>query len=148
MLGMRSAPGCAARAPPSFGRSYPISEFLNQYIRPMATFIEQLSRTLLQQYGAQIGEICVVFPSRRAGVFMQDSIATASPTATWAPALFAIEDFVPLLHQSNILDPISLTFELFPVYQELFPNETFDQFYAWGQLMVADFEEPPTTTSR
>ena len=48
---------------------------------------------------------------------------------------------MPRLHQANILDPISLTFELFPIYQQLFPNETFDQFYAWGQLMVTDFEE-------
>jgi RecB family exonuclease len=107
----------------------------------MTTFIQQLSRELLQTYGAQLGEICVVFPSRRACVFMQDSIANEAATATWAPALYAIEDFVPTLQSLNVLDPISLTFELFPVYQALFPHETFDQFYAWGQLMVADFEE-------
>ncbi len=107
----------------------------------MTTFIQQLSHELLQTYGAQLGEICVVFPSRRACVFMQDSIAKEAATATWAPALYAIEDFVPTLQSLNVLDPISLTFELFPVYQSLFPNETFDQFYAWGQLIVADFEE-------
>ncbi len=107
----------------------------------MPTFIQQLSRELLATYGKTIGEICVVFPSRRACVFMQDSIAKASATATWAPALYAIEDFVPTLQSVNVLDPISLTFELFPIYQTLFPNETFDQFYAWGQLMVADFDE-------
>jgi ATP-dependent helicase/nuclease subunit B len=107
----------------------------------MPTFIQQLSRELLDRFGAGLGEICVVFPSRRACVFMQDGIAKSAGKATWAPALYAIEDFVPLLHATNILDPISLTFELFPIYQQLFPNETFDQFYAWGQLMVADFEE-------
>lgn len=111
------------------------------YLRPMGTFIEHLSRELLQTYGGKIGEVCVVFPSRRACVFMQDSIAKEAPTATWAPALYAIEDFVPLLHATNVLDPISLTFELFPIYQSLFPHEGFDQFYTWGQMIVADFDE-------
>ena len=107
----------------------------------MPTFIQQLSRELLATHGKTIGELCIVFPSRRACVFMQDSVAQASATATWAPALYAIEDFVPTLQSVNVLDPISLTFELFPIYQTLFPNENFDQFYAWGQLMVADFDE-------
>lgn len=107
----------------------------------MSSFIAQLSQTLLQQYQGGLGDLCVVFPSRRACAFMQASIAQHSPQATWSPALYAIEDFVPRLVQATILDPISLTFELWPIYQATFPDETFDQFYAWGQLMVMDFNE-------
>ncbi|HEX2901003.1 MAG TPA: hypothetical protein VHS96_14895, partial [Bacteroidia bacterium] len=107
----------------------------------MASFIEQLSQTLIQIHGAHLGELCVVFPSRRACAFMEASIGRHIPHATWSPAMYSIEDFVPRLLQTNILDPISLTFELWPIYQQAFPNETFDQFYAWGQLIVNDFNE-------
>jgi hypothetical protein len=113
----------------------------NAYLRSMASFIEQLSLTLIQTHGAHLGELCVVFPSRRACAFMEASLAKHIPHATWAPKMYSIEDFVPQLQQVNILDPISLTFELWPIYKQAFPNETFDQFYAWGQLIVADFNE-------
>ncbi|MBL0015420.1 MAG: PD-(D/E)XK nuclease family protein [Bacteroidetes bacterium] len=72
---------------------------------------------------------------------MEASLAKHIPHATWAPKMYSIEDFVPQLQQVNILDPISLTFELWPIYKQAFPNESFDQFYAWGQMIVADFNE-------
>jgi hypothetical protein len=107
----------------------------------MPSFIEQLSQTLIQTHGEHLGELCIVFPSRRACAFMEASLAKHIPHATWSPKMYSIEDFVPQLQQVNILDPISLTFELWPIYKLAFPNETFDQFYAWGQMIVADFNE-------
>lgn len=107
----------------------------------MSTFIDKLRQAVLEKYSSELGKICIVFPSKRACAFMEDQFKQNLPKASWSPTLVAIEDFVPQLHRATLLDPVSLTFELFPIYHEAFPEESFDQFYAWGQLMIADFDE-------
>ncbi|MFN8396309.1 MAG: PD-(D/E)XK nuclease family protein [Bacteroidia bacterium] len=107
----------------------------------MPGFIEQLGRALLDKYGKDLGEICVVFPSKRACVFLEAELARISPTSSWSPQILAIEDFITQLVPSRMLDTLSLTFELWPLYHKLFSHETFDSYYSWGQLIVQDFEE-------
>lgn len=107
----------------------------------MPGFIEQLGRRLQETYGKELGEICVVFPSRRACVFLEAELARISPTSTWSPQILAIEDFITQLVPQRMLDTLSLTFELWPLYHKLFSHETFDSYYSWGQLIVQDFEE-------
>lgn len=107
----------------------------------MTSFIGKLSETLLEDFGAELGEICVVFPSRRACVFFKDHLSKQLDRPTWAPGVFAIEDFIKEIHPRTLLDQVSLTFELYPIYQTQFPDEAFDKFYSWGTMLIGDFEE-------
>ncbi|MFM7217437.1 MAG: PD-(D/E)XK nuclease family protein, partial [Bacteroidota bacterium] len=38
-------------------------------------------------------------------------------------------------------DAVTQLFELFDVYRQHFPEETFDHYYPWGEVMLKDFEE-------
>lgn len=107
----------------------------------MTSFIEQLVRELKEKYGKDLGELCVVFPSRRACVFFKDALQRSLSSPSWSPGVFAIEDFAREVHPRTILDQVSLTFELYPLYREHFPDEPFDKYYSWGSTLVADFDE-------
>lgn len=107
----------------------------------MTSFIAQLVQDLKEKYGDDLGELCVVFPSRRACVFFRDTLQKSLSGASWAPGIFAIEDFVREIHPRTILDQVSLTFELYPLYKIHFPDEPFDKYYSWGSMLVADFDE-------
>ncbi|MEM7035735.1 MAG: PD-(D/E)XK nuclease family protein, partial [Bacteroidota bacterium] len=107
----------------------------------MQSFIGQLVDALLAQYPQDIGDIVIVFPSRRACVFFKDYLLKAIDKPMWAPAVYAIEDFVKEIHPNAILETVSLTFEFYPIYQTVFPNEPFDKFYSWGTMLISDFDE-------
>ncbi|HHG83398.1 MAG TPA: hypothetical protein ENJ82_01510, partial [Bacteroidetes bacterium] len=107
----------------------------------MKSFIGQLVDSLLKQHGESLDQICVVFPSRRACVFFKDYLVRNIDRPMWAPAVYSIEDFVKELQQVVVLESLSLTFELYPIYKEVFPDEPFDKFYSWGKMLVADFDE-------
>lgn len=83
----------------------------------------------------------MVFPSRRATVFFKDALRRQNQALTSMPAVLAFEDFVRELSRKTIVDKVSQTFELYPFYKEVFPDEPFDKFYSWGSIMVSDFDE-------
>jgi CRISPR/Cas system-associated exonuclease Cas4 (RecB family) len=107
----------------------------------MKPFIGELAEALLEKHGDNLDNVCVVFPSRRACVFFKDYLVKKIDRPMWAPAVYAIEDFVRELQPVIVLESLSLTFELYPIYREIFPDEPFDQFYSWGKMLVADFDE-------
>lgn len=107
----------------------------------MNSFIGKLVDALVAEHGQSLDSLCVVFPSRRACVFFKEALRRKIAQATWAPAVYAIEDFVREIHPVTILDNVSLTFELYPIYKDVFPHEPFDKFYSWGSMLISDFDE-------
>ncbi|MBK8362137.1 MAG: PD-(D/E)XK nuclease family protein [Bacteroidetes bacterium] len=59
----------------------------------------------------------------------------------WSPQIFSIQDYLLKLADANIPDQITLLFELYEVYHHYFPNEEFDAFYPWGELLIKDFDD-------
>lgn len=107
----------------------------------MQSFLDQLVVELNARFPGNLDQLCIVFPSRRASVFFQDALEKRLEGPAWSPEIYAIEDFVRELSDLTLLDPVSLAFELYPIYQEAYPEEPFDKFYSWGALMVSDFDE-------
>jgi RecB family exonuclease/AraC-like DNA-binding protein len=107
----------------------------------MKPFIGELADALLDRHGDNLDNVCVVFPSRRACVFFKDYLVKQIDRPMWAPAVYAIEDLVRELQQVIVIESLSLTFEFYPIYREVFPDEPFDKFYSWGKMLVSDFDE-------
>ncbi|MBK8586411.1 MAG: hypothetical protein IPN88_13675 [Bacteroidetes bacterium] len=59
----------------------------------------------------------------------------------WSLQIFSIQDYLLKLADANIPDQITLLFELYEVYHHYFPNEEFDAFYPWGELLIKDFDD-------
>jgi len=108
----------------------------------MATFLEEVSTTVLAKYGSELERLTVVFPNRRAGLFFQQSLARQVQQTSWAPRIITFEELVAELSGLRTPDHLTLLFQLYQVFvQKSGSSETFDHFYFWGDLLLRDCDE-------
>jgi CRISPR/Cas system-associated exonuclease Cas4 (RecB family) len=107
-----------------------------------SSFLEQLADYLLEKYGGKLGEVGILFPNRRAGVFFKNYISRKTSAAMWLPDIYTISGFMEGLSSLELADPLELSFEMYRVYSKLQKNpESFDEFFYWGEMMIADFDD-------
>lgn len=111
----------------------------------MDTFLDRLVDDLLKKHANDISGLCLVFPTRRAGLYFKKRYAARLSSPAWAPTVYSIEDFVQALSPYQIGDELDLIFGLYNIYREYFPGETFDKFYPWGVMLMKDFNEVDTS---
>ena len=107
----------------------------------MSTFLKDLAAEFNSHFQNQSDSVCIVFPTRRAGLFFQKELAAQASVPIWSPKIYSIQDFLLELCKPTIPDQITLLFELFEVYHQHFPNEDFDRYYPWGELLLKDFDD-------
>ncbi len=108
----------------------------------MPSFLEEVSIELLKKHAGHLGDLTVVFPNRRAGLFFREILSRRVTEPGWSPRLLTFTDLVGELSPLHCPDKLTLIFILYRVYvAESGSKETFDQFYFWGELLIADFEE-------
>lgn len=106
-------------------------------------FLEKIADEVLNQFEGKLGDIAIVFPSRRAGLFFKKIIKEKLNAISWEPKITTIEDFVFELNDLELIDNITLLFEFYEVYKktEIQEQESFDQFVSWASSLLQDFEE-------
>ena len=109
----------------------------------MNTFLEHVAADLLKKYGNDMAHIAVVFPNKRAALFLNQALARLAAGPVWSPAYITISDFFRQHSGLTIADPIKSICDLYKSYVEVTgnTNETLDHFYGWGQLLLADFDD-------
>lgn len=108
----------------------------------MQTFVEKVADNVLLKYGSQTGELTVVFPNRRAGVFFREALARQAQGVLWSPRILAFEDFIRELSPLQCADQLTLVYTLYDVFQHITRRgESLDQFYHWGTMLLHDFSE-------
>ena len=109
----------------------------------MNTFLEHVAVDLLKKYGNDMAHIAVVFPNKRAALFLNQALARLADGPVWSPAYITISDFFRQHSELTIADPIKSICDLYKSYVEVTgnTNETLDHFYGWGQLLLADFDD-------
>ncbi len=108
----------------------------------METFIRLTATDLIRRFGTNLRNVTVVFPNKRAGLFMNQQLAAASARPVWAPRYRTISELFDLLSDFNRCDDIQAVCELYDIYARLVPDpESVDRFYGWGEIMLADFDD-------
>ena len=109
----------------------------------MNTFLEHVAADLLKKYGNDMAHIAVVFPNKRAALFLNQALARLADGPVWSPAYITISDFFRQHSELTIANPIKSICDLYKSYVEVTgnTNETLDHFYGWGQLLLADFDD-------
>lgn len=108
----------------------------------MKTFLEYVAEDILKKYGSDLSRIAVVFPNKRASLFLNSQLAKLSDAPIWSPAYMTISDLFRQHGQYAIADPIKLVCDLYKSYISITGlNESLDHFYSWGQLLLADFDD-------
>jgi hypothetical protein len=108
----------------------------------MKTFLEYVAEDILQKYGSDLSRIAVVFPNKRAALFLNQYLASKSDSPIWSPAYITISDLFRNYSQRTVADPIKLVCDLHKSFvSQTGINESLDHFYSWGQLLLADFDD-------
>lgn len=108
----------------------------------MSKFLQDLANDIYQQYGKEMSNVKVIFPNRRAGLFFQQHLSKLIENPVWSPEVLSIDDFVENFCSWQKADKLSLIFELYDTYTQVNPtDETFDQFYFWGEMLLKDFDD-------
>ena len=108
----------------------------------MKSFLEYVAADLLRKYGTNLSRIAVVFPNKRAALFLNEHLARLAGKPLWSPAYITISDLFRSHSQRQVADPIQLVCELHECFTQCTGiDETLDHFYGWGQLLLSDFDD-------
>ena len=108
----------------------------------MKSFLESVAEDLLNRYGTNLSRVAVVFPNKRASLFLNEHLARLAGRPVWSPAYITISDLFRSHSRLKVADPILLVCELHKCFTQCTGiNESLDHFYGWGQLLLADFDD-------
>ncbi|HAT61722.1 MAG TPA: nuclease [Prevotella sp.] len=108
----------------------------------MNTFLNYIAKDIIKKYGTNLSRIAVVFPNKRASLFLNEELARLSDKPIWSPAYITISDLFRRHSNRQVGDPIKLICDLYKVFTLCTGSEeTLDEFYGWGQLLIADFDD-------
>ena len=108
----------------------------------MKTFLEYVAGDILRKYGTDLSRIAVVFPNKRASLFLNSHLAQLSGQPIWSPAYITISDLFRQHSSRTVADSIKLVCDLHQSFtSQTGMDESLDRFYGWGQLLLADFDD-------
>ena len=108
----------------------------------MKTFLKYVARDILEKYGNNLSDIAIVFPNKRAALFLNESLARLTDHPIWSPSYITISDLFRKHSTLKIGDPIKLVCDLHKTFVACTGiDETLDHFYGWGQLLITDFDD-------
>ena len=108
----------------------------------MESFLKQVAADLYSRKDGQLARTALVFPNKRAGLFFNEYLAQQSDKPLWSPSTISISELFRSLSKRETGDPVKLICELYKVFQKATQsNETLDDFYFWGELLLSDFDD-------
>ncbi len=107
----------------------------------MDTFIDRVIQEVQEKHSDDLRSVCVIFPTRRACLIFRNRFAAGLTKPVWSPGILGIGDFVSRHATHPVSEEIPLLLTLFEVYKTHWPEQDFGRFYAWGQMLINDFDE-------
>jgi len=105
-------------------------------------FLKEIASILLQPGAYDLSSTCVVFPNKRARLFLSKYLGELTTKPVWAPRYLTITELMEKVSGYLYADRLTLLFELFKVYREVTgSHESFDTFYPYSETLLADFDE-------
>lgn len=110
-------------------------------------FLSSIAKYYLSENGSDMSNLTFVFPSHRAGVFFRNALQkTSKGKVLLAPHITTISELLCNKTSLNIADNLTLTFELYNCYYNVFKeieevNTSFEFFYSWSAMFLGDFDD-------
>lgn len=118
---------------------------LNKRQKPsgyMETFLKQVAHDLYNKTEGNFTKVAIVFPNKRASLFFNEYLAQESDRPIWSPTYVSISELFRQSSDLSIADPIKLVCDLYKIFQKATGSkETLDDFYFWGEMLIADFDD-------
>ena len=108
----------------------------------MKTFLEYVAEDILSKYGTNLSRTVVVFPNKRASLFLNDALARLARRPIWSPSYITISELFRRHSPLKIADPLKQVCDLHRTYMEVTGfEESIEHFFGWGQLLISDFDD-------
>ncbi len=108
----------------------------------MKSFLQLVAESLLERYGINLSHLTVVFPGKRASLFLNQALTTASDRPVWAPAYKTISELFTEASPYALCDSVEAVCRLYRAYSHHVEEpQTLDQFYSWGEILLSDFDD-------
>ena len=108
----------------------------------MKDFLAYVAQDILDKYGTNLSRTAVVFPNKRASLFLNEHLARLAGHPMWSPAYITISELFRQQTDLQVADPIKLVCDLHLSFcQQTDSTESLDKFYGWGQLLLSDFDD-------
>jgi hypothetical protein len=104
------------------------------------TFLQQTAQRIFDNHGPSLSDVWVILPTRRAVSVFLEELASHSDRPFLAPHALAVDDFITQSAGIQLIDSVSLLFELYDVFREIDPLVEFEQFIGWASVLLADFD--------
>ena len=115
----------------------------------METFLKLVASDLYNRANGNLARTAVVFPNKRAALFFNEYLAKEAGKPIWSPAYITISELFRSRSTMEVADPIKLVCELYKVYRQTTNSEeTLDNFYFWGELLISDFDDADKNLAR
>ena len=110
----------------------------------MKSFLNIIASDMLSHFTNDMRDVTVVFPGKRAGMFLSREFALLSDKPVWTPNYCTMSDLFLSLTSIQVADPLECICLLHSVMQEVLGTEyteTLDEFWSWGEVLMADFDD-------
>ena len=110
----------------------------------MKSFLNIIAADMLSFFSNDMRDVTVVFPGKRAGMFLSREFARLSDKPVWVPHYCTMGDLFQCLTPIQVADPLECICQLHAVMQEVLGEgytETLDEFWSWGEVLMADFDD-------
>ena len=115
----------------------------------METFLKLVASDLYNRANGNLARTAVVFPNKRAALFFNEYLAKEAGKPIWSPAYITISELFRSMSTLEVADPIKLVCELYKVYRQTTDSEeSLDNFYFWGELLISDFDDADKNLAR
>lgn len=105
-------------------------------------FLKEIAAILLQPGEYDLSGTCVVFPNKRARLYLSKYMGELTNKPVWAPHYLSINELMESLSGYIYADRLTILFELFEIYKLTTGSaEDFDHFFPYAEPLLADFDE-------
>jgi len=107
----------------------------------MSTFIDRVADEYIQRIESA-PKTEIIFPTRRAALYLHQSLSKRINQPIWTPQTTTLDQFVKREMNTQFLEPLEGLFELHRIFDSVSKDEiSFDRFSKWGRMMLNDFSE-------
>lgn len=108
----------------------------------MKSFLEHVAKDIICKFGTDLSRTALVFPNKRASLFINGYLAREAGRAMWSPAYITIDDLFKRHCSLTAGDQLKLISDLHKCFTRCTGTaETLDHFFGWGQLLLSDFDD-------
>ncbi|WP_395051015.1 PD-(D/E)XK nuclease family protein [Flavobacterium sp.] len=108
------------------------------------SFLDKIAKVLIDDYSGKLSNTIVVFPNKRAKIFLVEALKNQIDTNILSPNIISIEEFIQDIASIRAVDQIELLFEFYQVYlsiTEKANQQSFELFANWAKTLLQDFNE-------